>query len=217
MNQHATEFRDTIRDKPRKKLCVGLTGGIGSGKSTVAAMFKEYGTAVIDSDTISHQLTQPAGAAIPSIRAAFGDDCIDASGALDRARMRQLVFSDPAAKRRLEAILHPLIRTHMLAEAEQALSAHSPYLLLVVPLLLETANYRELVQRVLVVDCAEATQVARAMQRSGLNEEEVHAIMSQQITRAERLRQADDIIHNDADLDSVREQVQQLHQRYIAL
>ncbi len=193
---------------------IGLAGGIGSGKSTVAALFKECGVTVIDSDAISHQLTQPGGDAIAAICAAFGDKYIDASGALDRQKMRQLVFSDPAAKQRLEGILHPLIRAQMLAQAKAA--STSPYMLMVVPLLFE-AGYHELVQRTLVVDCAEATQVARAMQRSGLAEQEIRDIMAQQILRAERLRRADDIIQNDGDLQSLRQQVERSHQRYLAL
>ncbi len=193
---------------------IGLTGGIGSGKSTVAALFKECGATVIDSDAISHQLTQPAGAAIAPLRAAFGDDCLDASGALDRPRMRQRVFSDPAAKQRLENILHPLIRAQMQALAEG--TAAAPYLLLVVPLLFET-GYHKLVQRTLVVDCAETIQVLRTMRRNGLDEQEVRAIMAQQITRAERLQRADDIIQNDADLDALRSIVTQLHRRYLAI
>ena len=191
---------------------VGLTGGIGCGKSTVSALFAQCGAAIIDSDTLSHQLTQPGGAAIAAIRSAFGDDYIDASGALDRVRMRQRVFSDPAARLRLESILHPLIRAQMLALATAA--GPAPYLLLVIPLLFETPGYRELVQRTLVVDCAEATQLARAMRRSGLDEQTVRAIMSTQIARADRLQRADEVIHNDSDLDSLRGQVQQLHQRY---
>jgi len=195
---------------------VGLTGGIGSGKSTAAALFAECGAMIIDSDTISHRLTQPGGDAIEAIRAKFGDNYIDASGALDRARMRRLVFANIDAKRRLEVILHPLIRMQMLALAEAAADT-SPYLLLVIPLLFETENYLRLVQRALVVDCAEATQVARSMQRSGLNEQEVRAIMAQQISRAERLQHADDIIQNDGGLDTLRLQVAHLHQRYIAI
>lgn len=199
---------------------IGLTGGIGSGKSTVAALFKECGVTVIDSDTISHQLTQSGGGAIAAIRAVFGDGFIDASGALDRPRMRQLVFSDPAAKQRLEGILHPLIRAQMLAQAQTANTDHhagtSPYQLLVVPLLFE-AGYHKLVQRALVVNCAETTQIARAMRRSGLGEQEVRAIMAQQIARAERLRRADDIIQNDGDMESLRQQVERLHQRYLAI
>jgi dephospho-CoA kinase len=202
-----------------RQLHVGLTGGIGSGKSTVAALFKECGVTVIDSDEISHQLTQPRGSAIAAIRAAFSDGYIDASGALDRQKMRQLAFSDPAAKQRLEGILHPLIRAQMLAQAQAANTDHAntpPYLLMVVPLLFE-AGYHQLVQRTLVVDCAEATQVARAMRRGGLTEQEVHSIMAQQILRAERLRRADDVIQNDGDLQSLRQQVERSHQRYLAL
>ena len=193
---------------------VGLTGGIGSGKSTVAALFKAHGVTVIDSDTISHQLTQSGGAAITAIRAAFGNSYINADGTLDRPRMRHLVFSDAAAKQQLEGIMHPLIRTQMLAQAKTANSA--PYVLLVVPLLFEATGYQALVQRAVVVDCAPATQVARAMRRSGLTEQEVRAIMTQQITRAERLKRADDIIQNDADVDTLRLQVERLHRRYLS-
>lgn len=195
--------------------CIGLTGGIASGKSTVAALFKEYGVAIADSDAISHQLTQSGGAAIETIRAAFGDSYIDSGGALNRVRMRRLVFSDTGAKQRLEGIMHPLIRAQMLAQIQAAGAA--PYLLLVVPLLFETSGYRDLMRRTLAVDCAEATQLARAMQRSMLNEQEVRAIMAQQITRAERLQRADDIIQNDGDLNALRQQVESLHRRYLAL
>lgn len=131
--------------------------------------------------------------------------------------MRQRVFSDPAAKRRLEGILHPLIRSQILTEAASHDAAGAaPYLMLVVPLLFEANAYRELVQRVLVVDCAESTQVERSMRRSSLQEAEVNAIMAQQLPRAERLRRADDILHNHGDLDSLRAQVQTLHQDYLA-
>ncbi|MBI4937324.1 MAG: dephospho-CoA kinase [Nitrosomonadales bacterium] len=193
--------------------CIGLTGGIGSGKTTVAAMFGEYGAAVVDSDAISHRLTQPGGAAIPAICVAFGDGCLDAEGSLDRAQMRRLVFADPAAKKRLEAILHPMIREQVQARIRAADAA--PYVLLVVPLLFETQGYRDIIRRALVVDCAPETQVARAMRRSGLEEGEVRAIMAQQIARAERLQRADDIIHNDADLGALRQQVELLHRRYL--
>ncbi len=193
---------------------IGLTGGIGSGKSTVAALFADCGATVIDSDAISHRLTQPGGAAIAAIRAAFGDGYLATNGALDRARMRQRVFSDPAAKLQLEAILHPLICAQMLA---QAVNSTAPYLLLVVPLLFEAAGYLGLVQRTLVVDCTEALQVARAMQRSGLDEQTVRAIMATQMPRAERLRRADDVIQNNGSPDDLRRQVEQLHQRYLAI
>ncbi len=197
------------------KFTVGLTGGIGSGKSTVAEIFRECGAAVIDSDTIAHQLTQAGGTAIPAIRAEFGDDYIDHSGALDRGRMRQLVFSDTAAKQRLESILHPLVRDEMLTRATA--SNDAPYLLLVVPLLLEATGYTGLVQRILVVDCAEAAQVERSVRRSSLSASEIRAIMAQQLKRAERLKHADDVIHNDSDLPTLRSQVEQLHRRYLSL
>jgi len=196
---------------------VGLTGGIGCGKSTVAALFKECGVLVIDSDVISHQMTQSGGIAIAAIRATFGDDYIDANGALDRVLMRQLIFADHAAKLKLEAILHPLIRAQMLAQVENAninSRLASPYLLLVIPLLFETLSYHELVHRTLVVDCAETTQVARTIKRSGLDEQAVRAIMASQITRAERLRLADEVIQNDGNLDALRQQVRQLHLNY---
>ena len=193
--------------------CVGLTGGIGSGKSTVAALFQKLGVTVIDSDTISHQLTLVGGAAIPAIRLAFGDDALDAEGALNRVHMRQLIFSDPTAKLRLEAILHPLIRARMLDKIANA--SASPYLLLVIPLLFETDNFLELVQHTLVVDCAESTQITRAMLRSGLHEQTVRDIMATQLPRAERLRSADQVIHNDGDLDTLQQQVKRLHQHYL--
>jgi len=199
---------------------VGLTGGIGSGKSTVASLFKECGVEVIDSDTISHQMTQSGGIAIAAIRETFGDNYIDASGALDRVLMRQLIFSDHAAKLQLEAILHPLIRAQILVQVDNAninSTLASPYLLLVIPLLFETLSYHELVQRALVVDCAEATQVARTMQRSGLDKQTVRTIMASQIMRADRLRRADEIIQNDGNLDTLRQQVGRLHQQYQAI
>lgn len=194
---------------------VGLTGGIGSGKSTVAELFHELGAVVIDSDAISRHLTQAGGAAIPPIRTAFGEAYLDAAGALDRARMRETVFSDATARQRLEAILHPLIRTEMLAQADAAKNA--PYLLLVVPLLFEAADYRSLVQRTLVVDCPEEMQLARTMRRSGLTESAVRAIMARQIARDARLALADDIIHNDGEPEALPPQVAQLHHNYLLL
>ena len=197
---------------------IGLTGGIGSGKSTVAGLFEELGVSVIDSDIISHELTQSGGIAIEPIRQAFGDQAIDAHGALNRAHMRKLIFSDVDAKLCLEAILHPLIhvqlseRIALNTQAERAL----PYLLVVVPLLFEIPGFLDLVNHTLVVDCAEATQLTRAMKRSALDERTVRAILTAQISRVERLRRADQIIHNDDALDTLKQQVIQLHQRYLA-
>ncbi len=192
---------------------VGLSGGIGSGKSTVAAMFQELGVQIVDSDVISHRLTQPGGDAIPLIREAFGADSLTPEGAMDRPWMRRLVFDDDAAKSKLEAILHPLIRLRMLQDAEGVTDA--PYLVLVVPLLFEAPGFRQLVHRTLVVDCPEQAQVARTMARSGLSREEVLAIMSRQLSRPERLRQADDVVRNDAGVEQLRARVQELHRQYL--
>jgi len=194
------------------RFVVGLTGGIGSGKSAVAVLFAELGADIVDTDAIAHQLTGRGGAAIEPIRAAFGGSVITPEGALDRAAMRRLVFSDPAAKQRLEAILHPMIRV----EADlRCVSAQGAYVILVVPLLVETGSYRGRVDRILVVDCAEATQVARTMARSGLTEAEVRSIMAVQAGREARLAAADDVIDNDGDLEALRAQVEALHRRYL--
>ncbi len=197
------------------KLFIGLTGGIGSGKSTVATLFGELGVPVIDSDVISHELTQTGGGAIAEIRAAFGPEFLDENGALNRGKMRELVFSTPDAKQRLESILHPKIRAQMLAEV--LTTGPAPYVLLVIPLLFEAPNYRELVQRTLVVDCPETTQIARTMSRSGLDEQAVRTIMARQLAREQRLGLADDVIHNDGTLDQLRPQVARLHQLYSRL
>jgi len=196
-------------------LIVGLTGGIGSGKSTVAALFAEHGAGIIDTDTIAHHLTRSGGAAIAAIRDAFGDDFLAEDGALDRARMRGLVFSDAAARQRLEQILHPMIFEQSKAELRQL--GACPYVIVVVPLLPESRNFRQLVQRVLVVDCDENTQVARVIGRSRMAETEVRAIIARQTPRTERLRLADDIIRNDAGLDSLARQVAGLHESYTNL
>lgn len=194
--------------------CVGLTGGIGSGKSSAARLFQAYGAGVVDVDDISHALTKPAGAAIADIASAFGQEFITADGSLDRARMRELVFKDPQAKGQLEAILHPLIGTQA---RHQVVHAGQPYVLLVVPLLLEKKAYHDMAQRIAVVDCAEQTQIERTMRRSGITESAVRAIMAAQLSRADRLAQADDILHNDGDENTLRQQVATLHPRYLAL
>ena len=195
-------------------LIVGLTGGIGSGKSAAADIFAELGAAVVDADAVAHELTAPGGAAIESIRAAFGDEMIGANGALDRAAMRKRVFADAEAKVRLEAILHPMIR----AEVDRRIGeARAPYVVLVVPLLVESGSYRQRVQRVAVVDCPEETQVARVMARSGLSTQEARAIMAAQVSRAERLAAAADVIDNGGDLAGLRAQVEALHRRYVEI
>jgi len=196
-------------------LCVGLTGGIGCGKSTVAGLFSEHGAGIIDTDAISHHLTQRHGDAITAISASFGKEYIMDDGALDRERMRSLIFSDSASKRRLEGILHPLILEQ--AKAQMKLLQTKPYIVVVVPLLPVSPEFRQLVQRVLVVDCDETSQVARVMGRSGMEEAEVRGIIAQQTPRAERLQLADDVIHNDASIDSLAEQVSILHEHYSGL
>ena len=193
---------------------VGLTGGIGCGKSTVADLFAALGATIVDTDVIAHALTAPQGAAMPAIVAEFGPDFAQPDGALDRARMRSLVFSDATARARLEAILHPRIRAATEAAGQAATGA---YVIYVVPLLIESGSWRERVTRVLAIDCSEDTQVARVMQRSHLSADEVRAIMATQVTRARRLAEADDVVDNDAGLDALRAQVQALHERYLAL
>lgn len=193
---------------------VGLTGGIGSGKSAAADIFAELGAAVVDTDAVAHELTAPGGAAIESIRAAFGDEMIGANGALDRAAMRKRVFADAEAKARLETILHPMIG----AETDRRIrEARAPYVVLVVPLLVESGSYRQRVQRVAVVDCPEETQVARVMARSGLSAREARAIMAAQVSRAVRLAAADDVIDNGGDFAGLRAQIEVLHRRYVEM
>ena len=198
-------------------LIVGLTGGIGSGKTTVANLFAELGVTIVDADAIAHALTAVGGAALPAIVEAFGADALAASGALDRARMRERVFADADAKARLEAILHPLIGAACMARCRGELDAGAPYVLLVVPLLVESAAYRERVDRLLVVDCAEAKQVARVMARSQLSEAAVRAIMATQASRAERLAAADDVIANDGEARELVAPVAALHALYLKL
>jgi dephospho-CoA kinase len=192
-----------------------LTGGIGSGKSTVAALFSELGARIVDTDQIAHHFTQTGGEAIPAIRSAFGNDFIDASGAMDRAKMRQLVFSDDMAKKRLESILHPLIRAQSQTLAQSP--SEAPYTLVAVPLLFEEGHYRDWLHQVIVVDCTEAQQIARTMQRSALSAEEVGAIMARQVSRAERLGLADAVIRNEGTIAELRHQVEVLHSRLISL
>jgi dephospho-CoA kinase len=194
---------------------VGLTGGIGSGKSAVAELFSKLGAGIIDTDEIAHHLTQPGGKAIATIRSTFGTDYITADGSLDRAKMRKLIFSDTIAKEKLELILHPLILEQAKMQLQQLKS--KPYIIVVVPLLPESPRFRELVKRVLVVDCDENIQVGRVIGRNHLEETEVRKIIAQQTPRAERLQLADDVIHNEAGLDNLAKQVDLLHIRYLRM
>ncbi len=198
-------------------LVVGLTGGIGCGKSAAADMFGDLGAAIIDADAIAHELTGPAGVAMAAIRAAFGPDIVTFEGALDRSAMRQLVFSDATARARLEAILHPMIREESENRSRKALQDGAPYLMLVIPLLLESGDPRSRVNRILVVDCPEETQIERVISRSRLAEPEIRRIMTTQATREQRLNIADDIIDNAGDLDALKPQVAALHRDYLEL
>lgn len=176
---------------------IGLTGGIGSGKSTVASMLAERGAAVIDADAISKSLTAPGGRALAAIAQCFGAEMITSQGAMDRTAMRNRVFTDPQAKLQLESIIHPLVGLVTQEQTQQAIERGASCLVFDVPLLVESGNrWRQKVQHVLVVDCEEATQMARVMQRSGLSQAEVQRIIAQQATRSQRLACADSVIYN---------------------
>ncbi len=190
---------------------IGLTGGIGSGKSAAAERFAANGASIVDTDAIARALTAPGGSAISALRDTFGTALIASDGSLDRAAMRALVFSRPAARHELEAILHPMIR----AESERlCLAARGPYVILAVPLLVESGGYRSRCARICVVDCSEALQIERVRSRSGLDEAQIRAIMATQASRAERLAAADDIIDNSGMLEELHAQVDALHRLY---
>ena len=191
---------------------VGLTGGIGSGKSTVGELFAAHGVAVIDADAIAHELTAPGSPVLATIADALGAELLTREHTLDRAALRARVFADPRARQTLEGILHPEIRTRMLARAE---SAGTPYALLMVPLLIETGQDR-LMDRVLVVDCPADIRIERVMARSGLAAEEIRRIMASQASRGERLARADDVIDNSGNEATLAPQVERLHRRYLA-
>lgn len=193
---------------------VGLTGGIGSGKSTVAELFVEQGAGLVDTDVIARELTMADGIAMPKLTAEFGRDILAADGALDRTAMRQLAFAHPSARSRLESILHPLIRQ---TSSERCLAATEPYVILAVPLLVESGNYSGRYDRIVVVDCPESLQIERVMARNGLSMDEVKAIMAAQATRQQRLSVANDVVVNDADKSKISEQVKTLHSNYVAL
>jgi dephospho-CoA kinase len=196
----------------RGRFIVGLTGGIGSGKSAVADRFALRGATIVDTDGIAHELTASGGAAIAPIRAEFGDTAIDGSGAMDRKAMRDLVFADPDARRRLEAILHPMIRD---VSDRRCRAATSAYVILAVPLLIESGTYRARCNRICVVDCPVATQIARVKTRNNLDEHQIRAIIAAQTSREDRLAAADDVIDNSGDLAALDHQVEILHASYL--
>jgi dephospho-CoA kinase len=197
----------------QRPLRIGLTGGIASGKSTVADAFAALGVPVIDTDVIAREVVQPGQPALQEIRSEFGAAVLSDDGTLDRAGMRQRVFSDAAARQRLEAILHPRIQKETL---RQAAEASGDYLIMVVPLLTESA-LQEHVDRILVVDCDQDTQIQRLLARDAGSEDQARRMIAAQASRDERLAIADDIIHNDADVDALLAQVSAIHDTYTAL
>lgn len=205
--------QDASSPSEPRGFAVGLTGGIGSGKTAAADEFGRLGAAIVDSDAIAHSLTAPGGAALVDIARQFGAQYIGADGALDRRRMRERVFGDPSAKAQLESILHPRIRDLAMAQAAEAW-ARAPYVMFVVPLLVESGNWRSRVDRILVIDCSPATQEARVRARSRLDATLVRTIMAQQARRADRLDAADDILVNEGSLEQLGARVGRLHRRY---
>lgn len=193
---------------------IGLTGGIGSGKSYVADLCQSWGAAVVDTDVIAHELTQPGGAAIAAIVEQFGAEFIDANGAMCRERMRELVFNEPAQRERLQNILHPLIRALTFKQVAQA---QGPYVLVVVPLLVESGAWAAYLDAICVVDCDEATQIARVVQRNRLTPTQIQRIMEAQATREQRLAVADYVIVNDGNtsLAELTAQTKKLHQHWL--
>ncbi len=204
----------TATSYTRRPFVVGLTGGIGSGKSRAASLFAALGVDIVDADVESHRLSAPRGAAIELIRQRFGAAFIAPDGSLDRARMRERVYADPAARRQLEGILHPLIAQACEARLGEA---RGPYAMLVIPLLVESGRAAERVQRILVVDCAEQTQIDRVMQRDQLSEATVRKILAAQATRAQRLAAADDVLSNEGLQGDLAATVHSLHARYLQL
>ena len=197
-------------------LRIGLTGGIGSGKSTVAAALQKLGAAIVDADVIVRELTAPGGTAIDALRREFGAAAIDKDGGLDRAWMRAAAFGDPALRKRLEAIVHPQVRAETEHRAD-TLASSAPYVVLVIPLLIESGNWQQRVHRVLVVDCSEPIQLARVLQRPGIDAGTARAILAAQSSRAARLAAADDVLFNEAPFELVEQRATQLHALYVRL
>lgn len=193
---------------------VGLTGGIGSGKSAAADCFAQHGIVIVDADAVAHELTSPGGEAMAAIAEAFGKTVITAEGALDRSAMRALAFAEPAVRIQLEQILHPRIRR--ICDA-RCTAATSPYALLVVPLLVESGLHKQRCQRLAVVDCPEEVQIARVMARNKMSRGEVERIMAAQATRKQRLAAADDVIDNSGAHHALAPQIAALHDKYLEM
>jgi dephospho-CoA kinase len=194
---------------------IGLTGGIGSGKTAVSDLLTKLGAGIVDTDLIAHQITAPHGAAIALIEKQFGPDFIAADGALNRDKMRSLVFAKPEARKSLEAITHPLIRQETVRQALRLSKEGAPYLVFVVPLLIESGSWMELIDHLVLVDCHEETQIQRVMQRSNLPREEVEQILAAQASREERLKYADIVIENQESLKDLEVEVRSLHQKIL--
>ena len=193
---------------------LGLTGGIGCGKSSTSQFFSDLGIDVIDTDVIARQLTQPNGSAISLIQNTFGSSVITADGALARNKMRDLVFANSESRHKLEQILHPLILKAVIRRIKQS---QAPYVIVVIPLLFETNDYNHLIQHILVIDCDEQQQLLRTMERSNLSEQKVRSIMATQVTRETRIQKADDVILNNQDIEYLKAQILLLHHKYLAL
>ncbi len=198
-------------------LFVGLTGGIGSGKTAVSDQLFQLGAGIVDTDLIAHEITAPNGTAIPFIQKQFGAEFIGSSGALDRAKMRKLVFADPNARKALETITHPLIQQETIRQAKQLIEQKVPYLLFVVPLLIESGKWLSLLDYLVVVDCPEEVQIERVMHRSKLPRNEVEGILEAQASRQERIAHADRVIENQGSLISLQAEVLKLHQKILEI
>ena len=196
---------------------IGLTGGIGSGKTAVSDLLGKMGAGIVDTDLIAHQITAAHGVAIPAIQERFGPDFIDSSGALDRGKMRTLVFTKPEARKALEEITHPLIRQETIQQANQLAQNGAPYLVFVVPLLLESGTWLALIDSLVVVDCPEELQIERVMHRSNLSRAEVEKILAAQTSREERLAHANIVIENQGNIGTLETEVRQLHQKILQI
>jgi dephospho-CoA kinase len=201
--------------KPTTPFKVALTGGIGSGKSAAGSGFEKLGIPVIDSDAIAHQITAPNGLAIPAITQTFGADYLTAEGALDRAKMRYLVFSDPHALKLLEAITHPLIKSISEEKASQALKTNPAYIIFMIPLLFESQGWQGRFQKIVVVDCSIDHQIQRVILRNNLQQEDIEKIIATQAPRAVRLQYADYVLNNNGTLDELQEQVNAIHTKIV--
>ena len=194
---------------------IGLTGGIGSGKTAISDLLAKFGAGIVDTDLIAHQMTAPHGAAMALIEKQFGPEFITVDGALNRDKMRSLVFTKPEARKSLEAITHPLIRQETIRQGLDLSKKGVPYLVFVVPLLIESGSWMDLIDRLVLVDCPKETQIQRVMQRSNLPREDVERILAAQARREERLKHADIVIKNQGSLKDLEVEVQNLHQKFL--